>query len=349
MIAVDAMGGDYAPHEVVKGAVKAWQECRVDIALVGRGAILRSLLGDDLKKTGLTIVEASQVIGVHDSPVKALQTKTDSSIVVGIGLVKKGLAQAFVSAGNTGAVFGAALFLLGKIEGIERPAIAAVLNITDSTPVLLIDAGANADCRPGHLVQFAQLGAIYANKVLGIASPRIGLLSIGQEETKGNRLTKETHQLLKKTDLNFFGNVEGQDMPKGIVDVVVTDGFTGNVALKTLEGVGDAFKGLIQHLGQSLTSSTRVHGRLLVGVTGLGYWAKKVDYTEYGGACLVGVKGNVIIVHGRSQAKAIKNAILLAKQTAEHDTLETIRQESQKYAAFLKTRTKASLGATHSG
>src|SRR4030042_6025051 len=184
IIAVDASGGDYAPHEIVKGAVKAAQELNVEIALVGKKKVLHVLAGRHLQKLGITIVEASQTIGCDESPIKAIRSKPHSSIVVGVNLVKEGKAAAFVSAGNTGAVFGASLFALGKVKGIERPAIACIMDITPSTPVLLIDAGANADCRPSHLVQFAQMGAIYSRHVLGISSPRIGLLSNGAEEAK---------------------------------------------------------------------------------------------------------------------------------------------------------------------
>ncbi|GAG65628.1 unnamed protein product, partial [marine sediment metagenome] len=209
IIAVDAAGGEYAPHEIVKGAVKASQEFGVDIALVGKKSILHVLAGRYLRKPGLTIIDASQVIEFHEPPMEAVLSKPNSSIVVGINLIKDGTASAFVSAGNTGAVLCAALLNLGKSNGVERPAICSILDITSSTPVLLIDAGANADCRPSHLVQFAQLGATFAEQVLGMRSPRVGLLNNGTEETKGNRLIQKSYGLLKNTDLNFIGNVEG--------------------------------------------------------------------------------------------------------------------------------------------
>ncbi|MCL0094891.1 phosphate acyltransferase, partial [Dehalococcoidales bacterium] len=219
LIAVDASGGEYAPHEIVKGAIKAAQEYEVDIALVGRKSVLHLLAGRYLKKLGITIIEASQVIESYEPPIKAVRNKPNSSIVVGINLVKEGAASAFVSAGNTGAVICAALLKLGKIAGIERPAIGSFLTITPSAPILLIDAGANVDCRPNHLVQFAHLGTSYVKQVLGISSPLVGLLSNGEEETKGNRLIQESHKLLKQAKLNFVGNVEGQDIPKRIVDI----------------------------------------------------------------------------------------------------------------------------------
>jgi len=326
IIAVDAAGGEYAPYEIIKGAIKAAQELKVEIALVGTKSTLHVLASRHLRKLGFTFIEASQVIELDESPIKAIRNKPDSSIMVGINLVKNGTASAFVSAGNSGAVVTASLLNLGKIEGIERPAIGSIMTI-DTSPFLLIDAGANADCRPQYLVQFAQLGAIYAKCILGLSSPRIALLSNGEEASKGTRLIQESHRLLKKTDLNFIGNVEGQDIPKGKADVIVTDGFTGNIVLKTLEGVGDSFQNLQRQLGHALTSAYRVQGRLLLHLTGLGSWAKRMDYREAGGACLIGVNGNVIIAHGRSHAKAIKNAIGLAKQAIEKDLCSVIKEK----------------------
>jgi len=320
-IAVDAAGGEYAPHEIVKGAIKAAREYDVDIALVGRKAILHVLAGRHLGKSGISIVDASQTIEPHEPPVKAVRDKPDSSIVVGVNLVKDGSASAFVSAGNTGAVLCAALLNLKRIEGIERPALGCILDITSSTPIFLIDAGANVDCRPSHLVQFARLGTTYVEEVLGISSPRVSLLSNGEEATKGNRLIQESYKLLKKTDLNFIGNVEGQDITKGKADIIVTDGFTGNIVLKTIEGLSDTFLSSLRQAGQTFSSA-------LLRDIGLGSLAKRTDYREYGGACLLGVEGNVIIAHGRSQARAIKNAIGLAKQTVQRGISQIIKGES---------------------
>jgi len=286
------------------------------------------LAGRHLQKHGLTIVEASQTIGPHESPMKAIRSKPNSSIVVGVNLVKDGKASAFVSAGNTGAVLGAALFSLGKVEGIERPAIACIMDITPSTPVLLIDAGANVDCRPNHLVQFARMGAIYSQHVLGISSPRIGLLSVGEEETKGNQLVQESYQLLKKAkNINFIGNVEGHDILKVTTDVVVTDGFTGNIVLKTIEGLSDTFLGSVRQVGHVISSAYHFRGRDLLRDVGLGSWVNRIDYREYGGACLLGVNGNIIIAHGRSQAKTIKSAIGIAKHMAEEGISQVIKEE----------------------
>lgn len=325
-IAVDAAGGEYAPHEIVKGAIKAAQEYEVEIVLVGDKAILHVLAGRHLKKPGLSIIDASQTIKLHESPVKAVRSKPNSSIVVGINLLKNGTASAFVSAGNTGAVVSAALLNLGMIEGIERPALCSIIDINPSAPALLIDAGVNVDCRPSYLVQFAQLGTIYAQQIFGLDSPRVGLLNNGEEETKGNRLTQGSYGLLKKANLNFIGNIEGQDILKKTADVIITDGFTGNIVIKTIEGLGDTFLFSLRQIGQLFSSAYNLRGRTFLHDIGLSSWVKKMDYREYGGACLLGINGNVIVSHGRSQAKAIKNAIGLAKRTAERSISQIIKE-----------------------
>jgi len=328
IIAIDAAGGEYAPREIVKGAIKAAQEYDVNIALVGSKAILHVLAGHYMNKLNLKIIDAKEIIEPHEHPLKAVKSKPNSSIVLGINLVRDGAASAFVSAGNTGAVLYASLLSLGKIKGIDRPALGSFLDISPVTPTLLIDAGANANCRPNNLVQFAQLGSVYSQNILGIDTPRIGLLSNGEEEMKGNRLTRETHLLLKKTKLNFIGNIEGQDIAKRKADVIVTDGFTGNIVLKTIEGLGDTFMGVVRQAGHIFSTAYHLRGREFLRDIGLGPWAKRVDYTEYGGAYLLGVNGNVIVAHGRSQAKAIKNAIGLAKQTVERDICRIIKEGS---------------------
>ena len=326
LIAVDAAGGENAPREIVKGAIKAAQENDIDIALVGDKAVLHVLAGHEMKKLNLQIFEATEVIAPNEHPMRAVKSKPNSSIVIGTNLVRDGIASAFVSAGNTGAVVCAALLNLGKIEGIERPALGGFLDITPATPTLLIDAGANAECRPSHLVQFAQLGSTYVKHLLDIDSPRVRLLSTGEEETKGNRLAQESYSLLKKSRLNFVGNVEGQDIAKATADVIVTDGFTGNIVLKTIEGMGDTFLRAARQVGYVVATAYHLRGRALLQEIGLGSWAKKADYREYGGACLLGVNGTIIVSHGRSQAKAIKNAIGLAKQTVERDICRIIRE-----------------------
>ncbi len=335
IIAVDAAGGEYAPHEIVKGAIKAAREYEVGIALVGRKDILYVLAGRHTGKLDITIVNAKQVIGPNESPVEAVNSKPNSSIVVGTNLVRDGFASAFVSAGNTGAVFCSTLVSLGKIKGIDRPAIGSTININTTTPVLLIDAGANADCRPKYLVQFAQLGTIYTREIFGISSPRVGLLNNGEEESKGNRLAKESYNLLKKTSLNFIGNIEGQDISRGIADVVVTDGFTGNIILKAMEGLGDIFMKL-RPMRQLLSNARHLQGSGLLFDVKLSSLIKGMDYREYGGACLLGVNGNIVIAHGRSQATAIKNAIGLAKQTVERGICQKIKEENYEQTELHK-------------
>jgi glycerol-3-phosphate acyltransferase PlsX len=333
IIAVDAAGGEYAPREIVEGAIKAAEEYNIEIALVGNKAILHLMAGRHINKAKLSIIEASQIIEPHESAVKAVRSKPDSSIVIGVNLVRDGLASAFVSAGNTGAVVFASLLKLGKIKGVERPALGSFLDITLTTPTLLIDSGANANCRPSHLVQFAYLGTTYVQQLLNISSPTVRLLSTGEEETKGNRLIQESYSLLKKTKLNFIGSIEGQDISKKTADVIVTDGFTGNIVLKTIEGLGDTFLGLVRQTGHILSAAYHLQGRTLLQDIGLGSWVKRVDYREYGGACLLGVNGAIIVSHGRSQAKAIKNAIGLAKRTAERDICQKLKEEDYGQAS----------------
>jgi len=333
IIAVDAAGGEHAPREVVEGAIKAAQEYDVEIALVGNKAILHLMASRYRNKAKLSIIEAKQVIEPRESPMKAVKDKPDSSIVIGVNMVRDGKASAFVSAGNTGAVVCASLLNLGRIEGVERPALGSFLDITPTTPTLLIDSGANADCRPSHLVQFAYLGTTYVQQLLNISSPSVRLLSTGEEETKGNRLIQESYSLLKKSNkLNFIGSIEGQDIAKKTADVIVTDGFTGNIVLKTIEGLGDTFLVLVRQTGHILSAASHLQGRTLLQDIGLGSWVKRVDYREYGGACLLGVNGAIIVSHGRSQAKAIKNAIGLAKRTAERDVCRIIKEESHDQA-----------------
>ena len=327
IIAVDAAGGEYAPREIVKGAVKAAQDYEVGIALVGRKDILYVQASRYLRKLDITIIDASQVIQAHESPIEALSSKPDSSIVVGINLVRDGIASAFVSAGNTGAVLVSALLNLGKIEGIQRPAIGSIININITTPFLLIDSGANANCRPDHLVQFAQLGSIYTREVLDVTSPRVALLNNGEEASKGNRLVRQSHDLLKKTGLNFVGNIEAQNISRGMADVVVTDGFTGNIVLKTVEGLGDTFLKL-RNVGQVFSNAAHMQSRAMLLDVGLSSLVKRIDYRESGGACLLGVDGDVIIAHGRSQAKAIRNPIGLAKQNVDRGIRQMIKKQN---------------------
>ncbi|MBN2076636.1 MAG: phosphate acyltransferase PlsX [Dehalococcoidales bacterium] len=328
IIAVDAAGGEYAPHEIVKGAIKAAREFEIEIALVGRKEILYVLAGRQIKKLGMKIIDASQVIDYKESPIEAIRSKPESSIVIGTNLVRNGGASAFVSAGNTGAVLFSALVNLGKIEGIERPAVGSLLSFSPTTPVVLIDAGANSDCRPNHLVQFAYLGSTYISGLFDIESPTVGLLNNGEEEKKGNRLTQEAHQLLKESQLNFIGNVEGQDIVGGKANVIVTDGFTGNIVLKTLEGMSATMLHSLGQAGQMISKAYSMPSRAMKRDVGLDSWAKRLDFSEVGGSCLLGVNGTIIISHGRSRAKAIMNAIGLAKRTAERSIGQKIKEES---------------------
>jgi glycerol-3-phosphate acyltransferase PlsX len=324
IIAVDAAGGDYAPREIVKGAAEAAEEYRVDIALVGRKTILDRLARHYARKPNLTIIEAGQIIESNEHPVQAIRSKPDSSIVVGTKLVRDGIASAFVSAGNTGAVLAAAFLNLERIEGVQRPALCGIVHANTASPVLLIDAGANVDCKPSYLVQFAQLGSTFAEWIFGISSPQVGLLNNGEEEIKGNLLARDSYQLLKKTDLNFIGNIEGQEILKGKADVIVTDGFTGNIVLKTIEGFGDTFQSLLG-IGQSFRVDHHLQGSALVHYVDLTSMVNRMDYKEYGGACLLGINGNIIVAHGRSRAKAIKNAIHLAYRSTETRIVEAIK------------------------
>jgi len=328
IIAVDAAGGEYAPHEIVKGAIKAAREFEVEIALVGRKEILYVLAGRQVKKLGMKIIDASQVIDYKESPIESIRSKPESSIVIGTNLVKNGEASAFVSAGNTGAVLFSALVNLGKIEGIERPAVGSLLSFSPTTPVVLIDAGANSDCRPNHLVQFAYLGSTYISGLFDIESPTVGLLNNGEEEKKGNRLAQETHQLLKESNLNFIGNVEGQDIVGAKANVIVTDGFTGNIVLKTVEGMSETWLHSLGQAGQMISKAYSMPSRAMKRNVGLDSWAKRLDFSEVGGSCLLGVNGTIIISHGRSRAKAIMNAIGLAMRTAEKSIGKKIKEES---------------------
>ncbi len=321
-VALDAMGGDHAPTVTVAGAVQAAREYGIEVALVGRPDALRAELGQhDLTGLSLPIVEAADVIEMDEHAATAARRRTSSSIHVALRQVKEGGAAAMVSAGNSGAAMTAALFVLGRVPGIERPAIATVLP-TATGRTLLIDAGANTDPRPAHLVQFGQMGAIYMERVQRVARPRVGLLANGEEPSKGSELVQAAHPLLAASGLNFVGNVEGKDITAGVADVIVTDGFTGNVALKLAEGVSTMLLGFLR---AELTRSPVT--KLLA--AGLRPAFKRVgarlDYREHGGAPLLGVEGVTIIAHGRSDTLAIKNAIRVAKEVAEGGTLEAIR------------------------
>ncbi|HYC88898.1 MAG TPA: phosphate acyltransferase PlsX [Thermoanaerobaculia bacterium] len=310
-IALDAMGGDHAPGEIVKGALLAAEEYpNVEILLVGREEVLRETLGTVLPPR-LSIVDAREVVDMTDTALAPLRRKRNSSIRVCANLVAEGKADAMVSAGHTGAAMTSAYKVLGTIEGVSRPALAAVLpSQAKAGYTVLLDVGANVDTKPAYLREFAVMGHFYAQMIFGVAEPRVGLMSIGEEEGKGNELTKETFRVLKETGLNFMGNAEGRDVFNGNMDVIVCDGFIGNVVLKASESLAEMMGKLIR---EELTrSSTRKIGAMLA----KGAFAaikKRTDYSEYGGAPLLGVNGGCIISHGRSSAKAIKNAIRVAR------------------------------------
>lgn len=322
-IVLDAMGGDYAPAAPVEGAVLAAREWGLPICLVGRQSEVEAeLTKHDHAGLPITVVHASEVIEMAEHPATAARSKRDSSIVVGLNLVKQGQAGAFVSMGNTGAVMAASLFHLGRIKGVKRPALSTIFP-TQTGFAFMLDIGANADCKPEYLVQFAQMGTIYAQRALGIANPRVGIVSMGEEEGKGNELVKETYSLLKASGLHFVGNVEGKDIPLGLADVVVTDGFTGNVIVKTAEGVAKLMGDFIR---EELSRDWRAKLGGLLAKPALKRMAKRIDYREFGGAVLLGVEGIVIIGHGRSSGRAVRSALHVAARAAEARVVEMIRE-----------------------
>jgi glycerol-3-phosphate acyltransferase PlsX len=322
-IAVDAMGGDDAPFSEVKGALDACEAFAVEIILVGDEAAIKAALSAYGKTPpAISIVHTPSRIGMGESPLN-VRRKKDASICVATEKVKSGEAVAVISAGNSGASMAAAFFILGPIPGIDRPAIATLLPTLKGTAIL-IDAGANVDCKPKHLAAFAVMGDVYARDVLGIAKPKVGLLNIGEEDSKGNELTKEAFLLLKSAPIHFIGNVEGKELYAGDADVVVCDGFVGNIVLKVSEGLAET---ITQFLKKEIMSSTlgKLGGLLLK--PAFRRFKTKIDYAEYGGAPLLGVNGISIISHGRSSPKAIKNAIRVAKESFEKGVNRHIQEE----------------------
>ena len=320
-IVLDAMGGDNAPQVTVEGAVAAAREYGLEVALVGDKEVLeRELAMYDTSGLRVPIVHAGEVIGMEDEPAIAAKAKQDSSMVVGMNMVKSGEANAFFSAGNSGGVMAVALFGLGRIKGIKRPALATLYPTVKGSCVIL-DVGANTDCRAEWLLQFGIMGTAYAQTAMGIEEPRVGIVSNGEEEGKGSILVKEAYQLLKESSLNFIGNVEGKDIPQGLADVVVTDGLTGNVIIKLSEGLTKFLIGVIR---KEIKSST---------VTALGgalakpafrRMGKILDYSEVGGAPLLGVNGVVLVGHGRSNAKAIKSGIGATRRAVAGGMMDAI-------------------------
>ena len=314
-IAVDAMGGDNAPAALVAGALEAAKTLGYKIVLVGRRDLVEPCLeGCDSVKGLVSIEDASQVIQMHEPAISSVRQKRDSSISVGINLLKSEKVNAFVSAGNTGAVVAAATLYLRTLEGVERPGIAVVFP-TVSRPTVVIDAGANIDPKPTQMLQYGLMGEVYARNVLARENPRVGLLNIGEEETKGTEFMKQTFSLLKQSGLNFVGNVEGRDVFLGEVDVIVCDGFVGNVVLKVSESLGEA---IVELLRKELVRNFRTRVGAALARPALVELKKRMDYSEYGGALLLGVNGICVIAHGGSSPKAVKNAIRVAGESVKH-------------------------------
>ena len=325
-IAVDAMGGDNAPGEIIKGAVEALADERINIWLVGgEDAIKGELSAYKFDSARIKIINAASVIGNDEQPTSAIRQKKDSSIVVGLNLLKDGQAQAFVSAGATGALLTGATLLVGRIKGVERPALGTLLP-NEKGFSLLIDSGANVDAKPNYLLQFAKMGSLYMKNIMDIAKPRVGLLNIGAEREKGNMLTKEAYGLLESSDINFIGNVEARDVPLGAADVVVCDAFTGNVLLKYTEGFAKAVLGMIK---KELTATTMTKIGALLAKGAFVNLKKSFDYREVGGAPFLGLKALVVKAHGSSDAKAVGSAIRLCTNFAEKDIVGQISDSIQ--------------------
>lgn len=321
-IAIDAMGGDLAPQAMVEGAIQAvnkWSD--LEIVLVGDEAAIRSHLTGDMDR--IHIQHTTEVIATDEEPTRAVRAKKDSSMVVAANLVKEGEANAFISAGNTGALMVAGLFIVGRIKGIERPALSPIFPTAGENGVLVLDVGANVDAKANHLYQYAVIGSLYAENVMGIKNPRVGLINIGSEEKKGNELTKETFPLLQQAPINFIGNVEPRDIPFGICDVAVCDGFTGNVLLKTMEGTAQV---IFKFMKEAMTSSFKNKLAAAVLKGSLKGIKDRLDYKEYGGSPLLGLNGAVFKAHGSSDARAIVNAIDKARTYIEQDVTTMIRK-----------------------
>lgn len=322
-IILDGMGGDNAPASVVEGAVLASKEINHEIVIVGK----EELICAELKKykyeaSKITVVNATEVITNDDAPVRAVRSKKDSSIVKGINMVKSGEGDVFISAGSTGALLSGGLFLLGRIQGIDRPALASIYPIIGGKASLLLDAGANAECKPNNLLEFGIMGNIYMEKVIGRENPRVGLVNLGAESSKGNTLTKAAYELLEQSHMNFIGNVEAREVPKGACDVIVADGFTGNVILKLTEGLA---WNILQTIKKKFTDGLKAKFGAALLIDKLGELKKEFDYSEYGGAPILGVKGPVVKMHGSSKAQAVKNTILKAIPFVEENVVETIQ------------------------
>ena len=329
VIALDAMGSDRAPKPEIEGAIHAARNYGVRVLLIGPEATIKAELDRHpaALRLPIEIVHASEFITMEDKAVQAVRAKRDSSMRIGLRLVREGQAAGFVTAGNTGAAMATAKMVLGALHGVDRPALAAVFPTAPGTAAILLDVGANVDCKPHNLEQFAVMGEVYFRSMFGRSTfgrrPRVGLLSIGEEETKGNELTRESFQLLKRLPLNFVGNVEGRDLFNGHVDVIVADGFVGNVALKISEGVANLVRTVLK---ESLKATITSQVGAMLSRSAFSDFKKRIDHTEYGGAPLLGLKGVCIITHGSSNANAIKNAVRVAAEFAERRINESIEQ-----------------------
>lgn len=328
-IVIDAMGGDFAPSAIIEGTLQAAKEYSYQLTLVGE----EETISTELKKyssheSNIDIYPATEVIAMKEAPGKACRTKKDASIVVAAKLVAENKAEAMVSAGNSGAVMTAGLMYLGRLTSVRRPAIASLIPTLKGLSIVL-DVGANVDCKPEHLLQFAIMGKVYAQAILKKEKPHIALLSVGEEEGKGNELSLAAYELLKNSSLNFIGNIEGSEIPKGKVDVIVCDGFVGNTILKFGEGLAEVIFELAKEELKNHPFRTRISGLLLKEI--FDEIKKKTDYDEYGGAPLLGVNGVCIIAHGKSNAKAIKNAIRVAGESVEKKINEKISNELKEY------------------
>ncbi len=318
-LAIDAMGGDHAPQSVVEGVMKAVSAfADLEITLIGNEEKIRQYLTDS---TRITVIHTDEVIEGTDEPVRAVRRKKNASMVLMANEVKEGRADGCISAGNTGALMTAGLFIVGRIEGIERPALSPTLPTLNGDGFLFLDVGANVDAKPEHLLQYAIMGSVYVEQVRGVKNPRVGLLNIGTEDKKGNELTRQTFELLKATKLNFVGNVESRDLMNGVADVVVTDGFTGNIALKTIEGTALSVFSMLKTALTSNFTSKIAAGVLKPQLKGI---KQQMDYSEYGGAALFGLKAPVVKAHGSSDVNAIYNSIRQTRDMVNNQVAQTI-------------------------
>ncbi len=321
------MGGDYAPDEIVKGGILALEEFDCEVIFIGKEELIKGVLKKHKLRTDINIVNAEDFIDMHSSPSSVLKRKQSSLYIAG-KLLKENKADALVSAGNTGAVLAVGKFVVGSCDFLERPAIAVALPNKLGKKTVLVDVGANVDSRPRHLLDFAVIGHTYAEEILGIKSPSVGILSIGEEDGKGNELVKDTFPLLKGTKLNFKGNAEGRDIYNGTFDVIICDGFVGNIVLKASESLGIALIEMIKE--EVIKRSISKIGAFLM-KPAINAFKKKVDFEEYGGTPLLGAQKPVIITHGRANAKAIKNAIKIAKAFLSHHFNEKMKENFEKY------------------